>query len=126
MGVSKNSNFYSKARKHRTETRSVDGLHEELSTELTPLSDKKAIFRGAHMAEVVLCNQLIPAIDIPKQCGVETNQLHGPGCISPDKLMPHTPYIVKSKTSSEALNSGIINQLSSAPAVKELTQLSHT
>jgi len=26
---------------------SVEGLHEELSTELTPLSDKKAIFRDA-------------------------------------------------------------------------------
>ena len=77
------------------------------------------------MAEVILCNQLIPAIDIPGQCGVAIHQLQGPGCISPDKLMPHTPYIVKSKTSSEALNSGIINQLSSAPAVKELTQLSH-
>ena len=48
---------------HRTETRttpwmeeverrrkpkpSVQGLHEELSTELTPLSGKKAIFRDA-------------------------------------------------------------------------------
>jgi hypothetical protein len=88
---------------------SVEALHEELSTELTPLSDKKAIFRGAHMAEVVLCNQLIPAIDIFQQCGVESSQLQGPGCISPDQLMPHTPYIVKSKTSSEALNSGIIS-----------------
>jgi len=29
------------------------------------------------MAEVVLCNRLIPAIDIPGQCGLETDQLHG-------------------------------------------------
>jgi len=36
-----------KARKHRTETRSVQSLHKELSTELTPLSGKKAIFRDA-------------------------------------------------------------------------------
>jgi len=35
-----NSNFYSKARKHRTETRGVQALHEGLNAELTPLSGK--------------------------------------------------------------------------------------
>ena len=35
------------ARKHRTENRSVYDIHEDSSTELTPQSRKKTIFRGA-------------------------------------------------------------------------------
>jgi hypothetical protein len=104
-----------------------DYYHFSSTVFLVPLrAEIKEVKRDIYvMAEVILCNHLVPAIDIPGQCGLEIHQLQGPGCINPDKLMPHTPYIVKSKTSSEALNSGIINQLSSAPAVKELTQLSH-
>jgi len=46
-GASKNSNFCVRARKHRAQNRSVYAIHEASSTELTPLSRKKCIFRGA-------------------------------------------------------------------------------
>ena len=45
-GVSKNSDFFVSARKHRAENRSVYDIHEASSTELTPQSRKKCIFRG--------------------------------------------------------------------------------
>ena len=35
------------AGKHRAENRGAYGIHEDLSTELTPLSRKKCIFRDA-------------------------------------------------------------------------------
>ncbi len=46
-GAPKNCNFFSRARKHRAENRNVHRVHEDLSTELTRLSRKKCIFRGA-------------------------------------------------------------------------------
>ncbi|MFT5399529.1 MAG: hypothetical protein ACI9LO_003451 [Planctomycetota bacterium] len=52
QGISKNSEFFVRARKHRAENRSVYDIHEDrpgwrTSTELTPLSRKKCIFRDA-------------------------------------------------------------------------------
>ncbi|HEY7774408.1 MAG TPA: hypothetical protein VIC26_14590, partial [Marinagarivorans sp.] len=44
---SKNSNFFVRARKYRPENRSLRGVNEDSRTELTPLSRKKCIFRGA-------------------------------------------------------------------------------
>jgi len=44
QGISKNSNFFVSARKHRAENRSVHGVHEDSSTELTPQSRKKCIY----------------------------------------------------------------------------------
>ena len=46
-GISKNSDFFVRVRKPRAENRSVYGIHEDSSTELTPLSRKKCIFRDA-------------------------------------------------------------------------------
>ena len=46
-GSFKNSNFFVSARKHRAQNRSVYGIHEDSSTELTPQSRKKCIFRAA-------------------------------------------------------------------------------
>ncbi|HEY7774724.1 MAG TPA: hypothetical protein VIC26_16180, partial [Marinagarivorans sp.] len=46
-GASKNSNFFVRARKYRPENRSLRGVNEDSRTELTPLSRKKCIFRGA-------------------------------------------------------------------------------
>ena len=46
-GISKNSNFCVRARKHRPESRSLRGVNEDSRTELTPLSRKKCIFRDA-------------------------------------------------------------------------------
>jgi len=48
MGISKNSDFSVSARKHRAENRSVHGVHEDSSTELTRQSREKRIFRDAH------------------------------------------------------------------------------
>ncbi|HEY7774646.1 MAG TPA: DUF4136 domain-containing protein, partial [Marinagarivorans sp.] len=45
--ASKNSNFFVRARKYRPENRSLRGVNEDSRTELTPLSRKKCIFRGA-------------------------------------------------------------------------------
>lgn len=44
MGVSKNGNFFVivNIRNYRTENRNVSGLHEDMSTELTPQSRKSA------------------------------------------------------------------------------------
>ena len=47
MGASKSSDFFVRARKHRAQNRSVYGIHEDSSTELTLLSRKKCTFRGA-------------------------------------------------------------------------------
>ncbi|MFQ5901466.1 MAG: hypothetical protein ACE5IH_07920, partial [Thermodesulfobacteriota bacterium] len=41
------SDFFVRARKRRAQNRSVYGIHEDSSTELTQLSRKKCIFRGA-------------------------------------------------------------------------------
>jgi len=49
MGTSKNSDFFMRARKRRAENRSVYGIHEDSSTELTQLSWKKRSFRVAHI-----------------------------------------------------------------------------
>jgi hypothetical protein len=46
-GASKNSDFFVSARKHRAENHSVQVLHEDSSTELTPQSREKCIFSGA-------------------------------------------------------------------------------
>ena len=46
-GTSKNSNFFVRARKHRPESRSLRGVNEDSRMELTLLSLKKCIFRGA-------------------------------------------------------------------------------
>ena len=60
QGTSKNSNFFVRARKRRTQNRSVYGIHEDSSTALTRLSRKKYIFRGAlkivaHIGLIMLC-----------------------------------------------------------------------
>jgi hypothetical protein len=54
MGISKNSDFFVSARKHRAENRSVLEVHADrpgwrTSTELTRQSRKKRIFRDAHV-----------------------------------------------------------------------------
>ena len=49
MGASNNEDFFVSVRKHRTENRSVRSVHEDLSTELTPQSQKKTIIRNAHV-----------------------------------------------------------------------------
>ena len=49
VGISKNSNFFVRARKYRPENRSLRGVNEDSRTELTPLSRKKCIFRGAQV-----------------------------------------------------------------------------
>ena len=46
-GASENPDFFASARKHRAQNRSVYAIHEDSSTELTPQSRKKTIFRGA-------------------------------------------------------------------------------
>ena len=60
-GTSKNSDFFVSARKHRTENRSVYSIHEDSSTELTPQSRKKTIFRGAlkPLVRVILFNVMM-------------------------------------------------------------------
>lgn len=47
MGAFKNSSFFVRARKQRTENRSVYIIHEDTSTVLTQLSRKKCIFKIA-------------------------------------------------------------------------------
>ena len=65
MGASNNEDFFVSARKHRTddcmdaggramhgaiaENRSVRSVHEDLSSELTPQSQKKTIIGNAHV-----------------------------------------------------------------------------
>ena len=46
-GASKNEDFFVRARKHRAQNRSLHVVNEDSSTELTQLSRKKTIFRGA-------------------------------------------------------------------------------
>ncbi len=46
-GISINSDFFVSVRKRRAQDRSVYDIHEDLSTEPTPQSRKKAINRGA-------------------------------------------------------------------------------
>ncbi len=53
-GISKNSDFPVSARKLRAQNRSVHGVHEDLSTELTRQSREKRIFRNALKLAVLL------------------------------------------------------------------------
>ena len=46
-GASKNEDFFVRASKHRAQNRSLHVVNEDSSTELTQLSRKKTIFRGA-------------------------------------------------------------------------------
>jgi sortase A len=46
LGIFKNSVFFVRARKRRTQNRNVYEIHEDSSTTLTRLSRKKCIFRG--------------------------------------------------------------------------------
>jgi len=47
IGTFKNSDFFVRTRKYRTQSRSVYNIHEDLSTMLTLSWRKKCIFRGA-------------------------------------------------------------------------------
>lgn len=55
MGIFKNSDFFVRARKRRTQNRSVYTIHESSSTTLTQLSRKKCIFRGVLVFLLPLC-----------------------------------------------------------------------
>ena len=57
MGASKNEDFFVRARKHRAQNRSLHVVNEDSSTELTQLSRKKTIFRGA-----LMLTRLLPVI----------------------------------------------------------------
>jgi acyl transferase domain-containing protein/3-hydroxymyristoyl/3-hydroxydecanoyl-(acyl carrier protein) dehydratase len=66
MSASENRNFFVRARKERAQNRSVYTIHEDSSTELTPLSRKKDIFRSAHTKQVLFDNDSILAFAIGK------------------------------------------------------------
>ena len=55
MDIFKNSDFFVRARKQRTQNRCVYIIHEDSSTTLTQLSRKKCIFRGVLVFLLPLC-----------------------------------------------------------------------
>jgi acyl transferase domain-containing protein/3-hydroxymyristoyl/3-hydroxydecanoyl-(acyl carrier protein) dehydratase len=72
MTASENGKFSVRARKDSAQNRSVYSIHEDSvlceysSTELTPLSQKKDIFRGTHTKQVLFDNDSILAFAIGK------------------------------------------------------------
>ena len=94
-GTSKNSDFFVSARSrsaaettaegwpegrgrspsnHRAENRSVHGVHEDSSTELTPQSRKKCIFRGAlkYLKQPVTMRLDVDSVDYFKSLAEES------------------------------------------------------
>lgn len=74
------------------------------------------------MPEILLCNHTINPQRLNHECGVDIDSLFTMTCQKPAMLVPNTPYLVSDD--QFGTGRGILNQLSSRSAAKELTTLS--